>query len=779
MKIVIIQPPFVQLNSPYPSGAYLSNFFKEKLGLSNNVKWLDLSIKLFDSIFSKDGLTKLFSHSEENALKIADEAEQNGDDFTAFNLRRYVSTKNAWINYIDQIKSILNCKNSGREVSHKFIFSANAPRGNRMESFLANLKEEPTVDHARFLASLALADLADYITFAFDKNFSLIRYAESVSTQNKSFKKICKELDSPILNDFYIPLLQKVFLENNLIQNQNAETEQTLFCITLPFAGTYISGLTTAKFIKENCKNALVCIGGGFANTELRTLQDSNFGKYFDFISFDRGYGSYFELFNTLQKLGENFSSDNFLQFAPFYKLRIFNKINCKNHKFITEETTKTFECDCIDLEETEKSILEKHKDAIEFEDKITFENVPDYSDIDFELYPRVCDDKNPMHRLWNDGTWIKAYLAHGCYWHKCAFCDVHLDYVCGYKTTNVQNVYNALYKTAKEKGVYGVHLVDEALPPVLAKQFALENIKNDCPLFYWGNVRFEKSFTPDLADFLAYSGLGGVSAGIEIATGKGLDIIHKGTDIDSIVAACAAFKEAGILVHSYMIYGFWFETAQDLINSMETLRQFFACGLLDSAFWHKFTLTEKSRVYGEWKNGLHKELKPYSSADGLHFENEEKSKKYGTALDSAVNAWMHEKNIETNVKKWFDFSVPEPTIPKNYIEKSIEKYEIAKEKEFSKEITINDLEKLYWIGSEPILQNGKLIWFYKQEMEEVKIPKDLQSNANDILKLIKNLNCNELNNRDSKKIETEFADKIKLYNFLKSFRGRGLVKLP
>ena len=424
MNIVIIQPPFVQLNSPYPSGAYLSNFFKHHLDnfsfesqkIIQNVKWLDLSIQLFDAIFSKEGLTKLFELSEKNALKIAQNAEQNGDDFTAFNLRRYVSTKNSWINFIDQIKWILSCKNSGREVSHKFIFSANAPRGNRMDNFLSSLKEEPTVDDARFLASLALADLADYITFAFDKNFSLIRYAEAVSTENKSFKKIEQELESPILINFYIPLLQKIFLENGLTKNQ---TEQTLFCITLPFAGTFVSGLSTARFIKENCSNALVAIGGGFANTELRNLQDSNFGNFFDFISFDRGYGSYFELFNALKKLGSDFSFDDFLQFAPFYKLRVFNKISCKNQNTIIEETEKTFDCDCLEIEETKKSVLEKHKEAIEFENTITFQNVPDYSDIDFELYPRVCDDKNPMHRLWNDGTWIKAYLAHGCYWHK------------------------------------------------------------------------------------------------------------------------------------------------------------------------------------------------------------------------------------------------------------------------------------------------------------------------------------------------------------------------
>ena len=225
------------------------------------------------------------------------------------------------------------------------------------------------------------------------------------------------------------------------------------------------------------------------------------------------------------------------------------------------------------------------------------------------------------------------------------------------------------------------------------------------------------------------------------------------------------------------MIYGFWFETPQDLVNSMETLRQFFACGLLDSAFWHKFTLTEKSRVYGEWKNGLHKELKPVKTDDGLHFENERKSEKYGKALDAAVNAWMQGKNIETNVKKWFDFSVPEPQIPKNYIEKSIEKYELAKEKEFNKPLLEDDIKNLYWIASEPILQNEKLIWFYKQEMEEEKIPRHLQNCGRQIINFLKSLNCkNETKEMIDKKC-FDIEDST-FFDFIKKLRGRGLVKL-
>ena len=34
------------------------------------------------------------------------------------------------------------------------------------------------------------------------------------------------------------------------------------------------------------------------------------------------------------------------------------------------------------------------------------------------------------MHRLWSDGRWNKLTVAHGCYWKKCSFCDVSLDYI-------------------------------------------------------------------------------------------------------------------------------------------------------------------------------------------------------------------------------------------------------------------------------------------------------------------------------------------------------------
>ena len=713
MNVVIINPPLVQLNSPYPSGAYLSAFFKK---MNGSVLWKDLSIELFYSIFSKDGLTKLFSLSEETALKMADKAENNGDEITAFNLRRYISNKAAWINWIDFITTVLQDGNknySTREKEHQFLYSPFAPRGNRMDNYLANLSKEPDVDDLRFLCSYALADLSDYITAVFDKEFSLIRYAEALTVDESSLIDILTKIDSPVMKEFYAPVLDKVFSnskgdENNAFELMENNPEKTLVCISIPFAGTFVPALYTARYLKQQFGNKVfVVIGGGFVNTELREASEEQLADFIDAISYDRGYGSYKALLENPKLLSFEKSTEDKTKTGSLYKLRLFQK----NKEVIITEP------------------LWNDPDYEAFEAETTAALVPDYSDIDFSPYLRVCDDKNPMHRLWTDGTWIKAYLAHGCYWHKCAFCDTKLDYVCSYKPVNVEALYEGLKTTAESKNIYGIHFVDEALPAASLKKFALLNARDGNPLYYWGNVRFEKSFSKDLAVFLSYCGFGGVSAGLEVATGTGLKNINKGTDIDSIVSACAAFKEAGILVHAYMIYGFWYDTPQSIIDSMETLRQFFAAGLLDSAFWHKFVLTRNSSVYDSLKDRVKENKQSKALAkNNVHFEGEEKYEKYGLPLESALDAWMHGDKLEMKVQKWFDFPMPSPSIQRDYIEKIIEKYETSNNSrrfDFSKLNPENDNQQLFWLGSNPVMSSSQMIWYYLQEEQAADLRKD------------------------------------------------------
>ena len=745
----------MQVNTPYPSGAYLSAFFRS---LGHDTYWYDLNQAFFHEIFSEKGLSLLFDKTQDKALSMAESFEKKGDTSSAFELRRYVMQRRQWETSIEAIKAILGADKNGsasREECHRFIFSPHRPQGMRMENFLSNLDHEATVDDARFLASFAIADIADYITAVFDREFSLIRYAEHLTVSESSFKKVEESLSSPVLETYLEKVLEVFFAEHPV-------KEKTLVCISIPFAGTFTSALYTGRFVKEHFPDlAFVSMGGGFINTELRETEETGLSTYTDSLSYDRGYGSYLAFFDALKNTSDFSDLHSLAEKKSFYKLRLISK----------NRVSAIAEHD---------SLYEKK------EDELTKCLVPDFTDIDFSRYLSMSDDTNPMQRLWTDGRWIKAYLAYGCYWHRCAFCDVTLDYVASYRTTKVLPLYASLKNQSEKKGVRGIHFVDEALPPRLLSDFAFQNALCGSPLSFWGNVRFEKSYNRDTADFLSYGGLTAVSGGIEIATGKGLASINKGTDINSIVASCCAFKEAGILVHAYMIYGWWEDGEQEIINSMEVLRQFYQAGLLDSSFWHKFVLTRHSKVYDEWKRGMHPSLQVIENSgqhifakNTLHFKGEEKSEKYGKGLNAALSSWMHGEKLNTPVGKWFSFKTVEPTIKKDFIQKAIEAYEEKRDQTWKNPLNI---EKAHWLGGMPVLSFAEkeiilFSWYYMQEARELSLGKSFSKEKASLLKdFLLSLSPSSRNEDRAKKIYESFSDSEK--KLLSSFRGQGLVEV-
>jgi hypothetical protein len=477
-----------------------------------------------------------------------------------------------------------------------------------------------------------------------------------------------------------------------------ASSGEILFCLSVPFPGCLVNALAMARSIRRHYgPRAVISMGGGYVNTELRSYENERLFDYVDMLSFDRGYGGYAAF---LRDSVEGSSVPQRKLFCP-----------------------------------PEFAALEK---------EMTVSLAPDYSDIDFSRYPRLADDPNPMHRLWSDGTWLKAYLAHGCYWHRCSFCDVSLDYIGVYLPVGIQNLYRSLRRQAIEKRVHGIHLVDEAAPPRALRDFALENIRaarsassgeaasGPALLPFWGNIRFERTFSRDLADFLSAGGLVAVSGGIEIASPEGFKSVDKGIDLENLVAVCAAFKEAGVLVHSYLIYGYWNEDAQGVVDAAETMRQLFAAGLVDSAFWHKFVLTRHSRVYCEYLTGQHHGgggapgLRPVDEAgdfaeNDLRFEGEKESVKYTAPLDAALQAWMAGEGFDKPVRSWFPFPVPAPKIAKDLIETYIAKYEKVRDHERNEPC---DPEARYlWAGSAPVRVGVELVWWHLGE--EIRLPAD------------------------------------------------------
>jgi len=645
----LIQPPFVQLNSPYPAPYYLKSFLEQRYHITVTI--IDHSIALFERIFSHAGLEKIFADA---ALLPAAEKAGKSPEYKN-ETERFLSERDLWCVSIDRLIAFL--RHRDREWGH-FLALANGclPGGRRSDAFIAQRGGELSSDEAGLFATILLSDLADFITFTLDENFSLIRYRTASEESFRSFSAVQKTLDGYIMKNFYRPLLEE---EWKRLENTGIANGEFLLGVTIPFPGCLSAALVCAKSAKKHFGKAVRTIaGGGYVNTELRFLNSQEFNNYFDHISFDKGYAS-------LVSILENIEID----------------------------------------ETTEASFVRKI--------------FPDYSGVDFSRYLYPVDDANPMHRLWSDGHWLKAYLAHGCYWHSCAFCDVTLDYIKNYIPVDVPALFSHLKNQAEKTGVRGIHFCDEAAPVSSLLEFALLNREAGLPLNFWGNIRFEKSYDSDTAAILAAGGLLGVSAGLEVATEKGFKRLGKGIDLESAVKALAAFKEAGILTHAYLIYGYWDEDEQELIDSAETLRQLFEQGLLDSAFWHKFILTRHSRIYAEKERGLHLLLKVKDESpqngetfalNDLYFEGEEKFDKYSEGLETLLAVWMSGET-EAPVRSAFPFKVHTPSVSPDLVYALLEKYASARDRARSVK---QESGKVLFLGTIPQYEGRSLFWRWR-----------------------------------------------------------------
>ena len=675
--VCLVQPPFVQLNSPYPAPYYLRSFLERR---GHAVLVRDHSIGLFEQIFCRTGLERIFADVKKMRGTVAHNAN--------LLVERFLSDEDRWLSTIDRTVNFLRGRD--REWGHCIALANGAlPEGVRFYMHLAANSGEASPDEAPLLASKLIADIADFITNTLDANFSLIRYTPNPAAMSAGFRDFApvqNSLDGYVMRNFYRPLLE---VEWNAIEEMAGDS--FLLGCTIPFPGCLAGALACAESAKAHFGGRVVtAAGGGYVNTELRFIEEEQLFDYFDYVSFDRGYGS---LDAIIRREFEDEKNDDVL-----YKTMYRNSQN------------NIVKSECIN------SICNTDAAGKNIDDEAAAAIFPDYSAVDFSRYICPVDDANPMHRLWSDGRWLKAYTAHGCYWHNCAFCDVHLDYIRSYKPVDAEALFRHLVTQAAETGVRGVHLVDEACPPASLLQLALLNREAGLPLLFWGNIRFEKTFTQDAAAILAAGGIIGVSAGIEVATEKGFARIGKGVGLAHVVNACAAFKEAGILVHAYLIYGYWDEEPGEIIDSAETMRQLFEAGLLDSAFWHQFSLTRYSRIYAEKLNGLHDDLritepagknganKKLFALNDILFEGAGRFDRFAAPLDRLLAQWMR-GDATGPVADAFDFKVPKPAIAPDTVSLLLDSYA---RKRGSASLPKGADERALFLGSRPFIHRGR-----------------------------------------------------------------------
>jgi hypothetical protein len=539
MRILLIIPPMTDLNTPYPSTAYLAGYLQPR-GY-DVIQW-DASLDLFLRLHSRSGIAAI---REVLTDQVARGSPSKAIDWFI---------KYPHEDLVEPVVRFLQGKDP--TLAHRIV-SGLLPKGITTPR-ISESKEDAfgsfgIADHAKYLGSLYLRNISHSITSGVDRRWLAgNRYSLTHNQpQSHSFDRYEEAL---IGRPTMIVELMLDMLRDTLVA-----TRPDVVGITVPFEGQLLASLYFGRAIKDNFPDIRVVVGGGLINTTMRSLSDARVFKYTDYVTVDDGERP---LECVLQTLEGTRPSDALL--------RTF--VCCNGAVKLLSSTS---ECD------------------VSAQDMAA----PSYRGLRVSDYISQLRVPNRMERLWSDGMWNKLTLAHGCYWGKCTFCDVTLDYVHRYEPTQADTIVERMRRLAADTGQTGFHFVDEAAPPALLRSLSRRILEAGFVCSWWTNIRFEKAFDKELTQLMANAGCIAVSGGLEVASDRLLKLINKGVTVRQVARTTRAFVESGIRVHAYLMYGFPSQNEQELVDSAEIVRQLFENGCIDSAYWHEFVATAHSPV--------------------------------------------------------------------------------------------------------------------------------------------------------------------------------------
>ncbi len=628
MQLLLVTPPMTQLNTPYPATAYLMGFLRlheNRLGLE--LAQADLALQLFLEVFSRSGLSRVRA-----ALEAWHDASEETDHFLE-HADRYIATVDSVIRFLQGTDPGLALRIVNRDFlpeGPRFASVGQGPGGEDEDPLAWAFGGLGIADRAKHLASLYIDDIADAIRIGIDPNFELARYGEKLASSAPSFDPLRWALEG------------KPTLIDEMLDELAAGLARThapdVVGLTAPFPGNVYGAFRIARAIKRVSKKTKLVLGGGYVNTELRELSDPRVFDYFDFITLDDGEAPFLALLEHLKSKKK-----------PL--LRTFVRV-----------------ADRVELVTT---------DAIH-DVPIAASGTPSYGGLPLQRYVSLFEMLNPMHRLWSDGRWNKLTIAHGCYWKQCTFCDVTLDYIGRYERAPADLLVDRIEAMIAETGQTGFHFVDEAAPPAALRALAEALLARGVTITWWGNVRFEKSFTPELCELLARSGCVAISGGLEVASDRLLELMKKGVTVEQVARVTRAFTDAGVMVHAYLMYGFPTQTVQDTVDALERVRQLFAEGCVQSAFWHRFAATVHSPIGKAPKLfGIKLAKKQHTFARNEVAFSDPTGTDHDALADGlrrAVYNYMHGVGLDEDPRSWFGkrIKVPKVTVPPDLIRRAL-----------------------------------------------------------------------------------------------------------
>ena len=633
-RVLSVIPPMTQLNTPYPSTAYLTGFLRSR-GIDAVQE--DLALALVLDLLSPDGLDSVRSCAETLARDRRTEA-----------VRHFLATFEAYHASIGPVIRFLQGHDA--TLAHRIAGRAWLPEGPRFRSLDVYVDEDggdPLAwafgalglqDRARHIATLYLNDLADVLRDAVDARFEFVRYAEQLATSQPSFDPLADALAAPpnLVDERLAALALAAVVRH----------QPRLMLLSVPFPGSVYAALRIAQAVKRQHPEVAIALGGGFVNTELRELAEPRLFDFVDVVTLDAGERPLLALIEHLQ--------------GQRSRQRLVRS-------FVREGG-----------EGGDGAGAVRYVNWAEPDIPFDQSGTPTWDGLPLTQYLSLLDMLNPMNRLWSDGRWNKLTVAAGCYWKKCSFCDVSLDYISRFEQASASTLVDRIEAIVQETGQTGFHFVDEAAPPKALRALAAELQRRRVNISWWGNVRFEKTFSRELCEELAASGCVAISGGLEVASDRLLKLMKKGVTVEQVARVTRAFSDTGILVHAYLMYGFPTQTEQDTVDALEYVRQLFEQGCIASGFFHRFACTVHSPV-GQRPQDYGITLLPlppgtFAKNDvGFIDPTGTDHDAMGRALKKAIYNYMHGIGLEADVRSWFEHRVPKPTVPRLRIARALQ----------------------------------------------------------------------------------------------------------
>lgn len=178
--------------------------------------------------------------------------------------------------------------------------------------------------------------------------------------------------------------------------------------------------------------------------------------------------------------------------------------------------------------------------------------------------------DGMPLGRYLAPSQALPLLTARGCYFGKCAFCNVGYGEAESFSQLRAEQLAEQMTTLQEKYGVHQIFFSDEAVTPRNLKHLSAILAARDKPIHWGGCVRFEKILNQELLDQMAAGGCRMILFGLESASQPVIDHMVKGTQLEHMSRILRESSQAGIWNHTFLFFGFPGETidhAQETVN--------------------------------------------------------------------------------------------------------------------------------------------------------------------------------------------------------------------